>query len=80
AIVTLAFGEIIKSLINNLYVGMDGRGLHFSMLKNTMTLDEGGTVLLSGPMGISGIPKIATFTAGFVLILVTLFIILNLVN
>ncbi|MEG0441183.1 MAG: branched-chain amino acid ABC transporter permease, partial [Oscillospiraceae bacterium] len=80
AIVTLAFGEIIKSLINNLYVGMDKSGLHFSMLKDTMNLGEGGTVLLSGPMGISGIPKIATFTAGFVLILVTLFIILNLVN
>ncbi|MEG1721097.1 MAG: branched-chain amino acid ABC transporter permease, partial [Pseudoflavonifractor sp.] len=80
AIVTLAFGEIIKSLINNLYVGMDARGLHFSMLKDTMTLGEGGKVLLGGPMGISGIPKISTFTAGFVLILVTLFIILNLVN
>lgn len=29
AIVTLAFGEIIKNLINVLYVGKDGRGFHF---------------------------------------------------
>ena len=31
AIVTLAFGEIIKNILNNLYVGLDGRGLHFSL-------------------------------------------------
>ena len=31
AIVTLAFGEIIKNILNNLYVGVDGAGLHFSM-------------------------------------------------
>ena len=30
AIVTLAFGEIIKNIINCLYVGVDGSGLHFS--------------------------------------------------
>ena len=31
AIVTLAFGEIIKNLINALFVGSDSRGIHFSL-------------------------------------------------
>ncbi|NCB74283.1 MAG: branched-chain amino acid ABC transporter permease [Clostridia bacterium] len=82
AIVTLAFGEIIKSIVNNLYVGVDGGGLHFAMLKNanSLGLEEGGKVIINGPMGISGITKISTFTAGFVLILFTLFIVFNLVK
>ena len=80
AIVTLAFGEIIKSIINNLYIGMDANGLHFAFLKNTITLGEGGRMILSGPMGIPGISKISSFTAGFILVLITLFVIFNLVN
>ena len=80
AIVTLAFGEIIKNIINVLYIGMDDRGLHFSLVKQTFTLDEGGSMIINGPIGVSGIDKISTFTAGFVLILVTLFVVLNLIN
>ena len=80
AIVTLAFGEIIKSIITNLYVGVDGSGLHFSLLTNKMTLEETGKVIINGPMGISSIPTISTFIAGFVLLLVTLFVVLNLTN
>jgi len=80
AIVTLAFGEIIKSLINNLYVGMDSRGLHFSMLTDNTKLLEGGKAIISGPMGIGGVKKISTFTAGFILIMITLFIVFNIVN
>ena len=37
-------------------------------------------MIINGPIGVSGIDKISSFTAGFVLILVTLFIILNLIN
>ena len=80
AIVTLAFGQIIKSLIENLYIGVDGSGLHFSFLKPNITLGEGGRMILNGPMGIPNIQKISTFPAGFLLILVTLFIIFNLVR
>ncbi|MBQ5701983.1 MAG: branched-chain amino acid ABC transporter permease, partial [Peptococcaceae bacterium] len=79
AIVTLAFGEIIKGIVNNLYVGMDASGLHFCMIKNTLEM-EGGKMLLNGPMGLTGIPRIATFTMGFVLIMVCLIVIFNLVN
>lgn len=82
AIVTLAFGEIIKSIINNLYIGVDGRGLHMSMLTNAdaLGLEEGGRVILGGPMGVSNIPELSSFIAGIILILVTLFIVLNLIN
>ena len=31
AIVTLAFGEIIKNIVNILYIGKDENGFHFSM-------------------------------------------------
>ncbi len=80
AIVTLAACEIIKSLINVLYIGLDGKGLHVSIIEQGFELDEGGKMIINGPIGVSGIDKISTFTAGFVLILVTLFVILNLIN
>ena len=80
AIVTLAFGEIIKSIFNNLYVGVDGRGFHFSLLSDKTHLTDGGKLIIAGPMGIGGIQKIATFTAGFLLVMVTLLVVFNLVN
>ena len=80
AIVTLAFGEIMKNLIGNLYVGIDAKGLHAIISKNGMTLAEGGKMIISGPMGATGIQKIASFPMGFVLIMFTLFVVLNLVN
>lgn len=80
AIVTLAFGEIIRNLVNVLYIGMDGSGLHFSMLEQRFTLGEGGKMLINGPMGVSGNVKLSSFISGIVLILVTLFVILNLIG
>ena len=80
AIVTLAFCEIIKSIFNNLYVGIDDKGLHMSMLSDKTQLREGGKLIIGGPMGVGGIQKISTFTAGFLLVMVTLVIVFNLVN
>ena len=81
AIVTLAFGEIIKNIVNCLYVGVDGSGLHLSMSNaNDLGLGEGGKVILQGPMGAVGIPKLSTLTAGFLLILLTLTVVLNLIH
>ena len=81
AIVTLAFGEIIKNIINVLYVGVDEKGLHFS-LENEMALNlgEGGKAILKGPQGFTANAKLATFVAGFVLVLIALTVVLNLVN
>lgn len=80
AIVTLAFGQIIKSIVENLYVGVDVGGLHFGFLKPLSSLGEGGRMILNGPMGIPNITKISSFLTGFVLIMVTLVVIFNLVN
>lgn len=80
AIVTLAFGEIMKNIIGNLYVGMDAKGLHFAFKAENFQLLEGGKKIISGPMGATGIQKIASFPMGFVLILFTLFVVLNLIN
>ena len=81
AIVTLAFGEIIRNIMNVLYVGVDENGLHFS-LENEMALnlEEGGKAILKGPMGFTTNVKLASFTAGFVLVLIALTVVLNLVN
>lgn len=81
AIVTLAFGEIIKNLINVMYIGKDANGFHFS-IKDTMSLgmDETGVVIIKGAQGITGTPKAATFTIGIILVLITLFIVLNLMH
>ncbi|MBR6303077.1 MAG: branched-chain amino acid ABC transporter permease [Lachnospiraceae bacterium] len=81
AIVTLAFGEIIKNVLNCLYVGVDAAGLHFSVTDEAhMDMAAGGTTLVRGPMGAVGISKASSFTAGIVLILLVLFVIQNLVN
>ena len=81
AIVTLAFGEIIKNIINILYIGVDENGLHFST-QNEMALNlaEGGKAILKGPMGVTTNVKLSTFTAGFILVLIALTVVLNLVN
>jgi branched-chain amino acid transport system permease protein len=80
AIVTLAFGEILKNIIGNLYVGLDAEGVHVSVTSAKFTLLEGGKMILDGPVGATGIKKLATFPMGFLLVLITLFVVLNLVN
>ena len=78
AIVTLAFCQIIMSLIGNCYLGFDSKGLHFSFIKNEVSLEAGGKMLLSGPIGASGTQRISTFTVGIILVIITLIIIYNL--
>lgn len=80
AIVTLAFGEILKNIIGNLYIGMDAEGLHFAIEAEDIALGEGGKMIVSGALGATGVEKISTFFVGFLLILFTLFVVLNLVN
>ena len=81
AIVTLAFGEIIKNLINVFYVGKDSNGLHFSM-KDVASLGMGadGEVIIKGAQGITGTPKASNFTVGIILVLIVLVIVLNLIH
>lgn len=76
AIVTLAFGEIIRNVLNCVYVSANGRGLAFGFIQPNLP----GTLLLNGPNGAVSVGKISTFTAGFILILITLAVVLNLIN
>ena len=76
AIVTLAFGEIIKNVMNCVYVSTEGTSLHWGFLNGNLP----GVLLLNGPMGAVKVKTIATFTAGFLLVLFSLVVVLNLVN
>lgn len=81
AIVTLAFGEIIKNLINVIFIGKDESGFHFSM-KDAMSLnmDATGKTIINGPQGITGTPNDSTFLIGVILLLITLFLVLHLIH
>ncbi len=86
AIVTLAFGEIIKDLINCLLVGWDENGLHIALnldgtkSMSSLGLTENGIEIIKGAQGATGNARIATFTVGFVLVMITLIVVLNLVR
>ena len=79
AIVTLAFGQIIVNILQCVYLGVDAGGLHFNFLDAELHM-EGGVSIISGPKGTVSVTKIASFTAGFILILVALAVVQNLVN
>lgn len=82
AIVTLAFGEIIKNIINVLYIGRDADGFHFSITSaNDLGMDmANGQIIVNGPQGITGTPKSATFTIAFVVLMISLIVVLNLIH
>lgn len=79
AIVTLAFGEIIRNLINCVYLGTDKNGKWYFSFGSAADA-EGGTTVINGPMGITGNERISTFAVGFGLIIFTLFIVFNLIH
>ena len=76
AIVTLAFGEIIRNILNSVYFSFEGAALHFGFLNPNLP----GKMVINGPMGAVGVKKLATFNAGFVLVMFTLIVVLNLIN
>jgi len=82
AIVTLAFGEIIKNVLNCLYVGVDAKGLHISMMDaNSLNMDPlTGKMIINGPMGATTVTKHSTFTAGILLLMIVLIVIQNMVS
>ncbi len=81
AIVTLAFGEIIKNVINVLFVGRDSSGFHISMKDEvSLGLDTDGEVLINGAKGIMRTPHQSSFTIGIILLLISLFVCFQLVN
>ncbi len=82
AIVTLAFGEIIKNILNIVYLGIDSEGIKASIdgtAYNEMLLTDGQTII-KGAMGITGTSRDANFVIAFVLLFVTVMASLNLIN
>ncbi len=78
AIVTLAFGEIIRNLVNVLYIGAGDGRLYFSFLNKKLPDDV--LMLVDGAKGAVKIKPVSTFAAGFILVLITLVVVLNLIN
>lgn len=78
AIVTLAFGEIIKNICGAVYLGYDANGIHASF--NPLEMKDGGVLLINGPLGISGVPKNSNFIIGAALVLITLIVSVNFIN
>ncbi|MBQ7486310.1 MAG: branched-chain amino acid ABC transporter permease [Clostridia bacterium] len=76
AIVTLAFGEIIRNVMNCIYISIEGSALHFGFVNPKLP----GKLLINGPAGATGVTKMATFEVGFVLIMFTLLVVLNLID
>ena len=82
AIVTLAFGEIIKNIVNVIYIAKDKDGLHFAFgdSKNLVSDPETSQWIVNGPQGLARIRHLSSFTLGVVLIIITLLIVYNFVN
>ena len=81
AIVTLAFGEIIKNIISVIYIGKDENGFHFAMnTSSEMEMTENGVYLIQGAQGITGTPKDSNFTIAVILLLLGLVIINHLIH
>ncbi|MCR5501635.1 MAG: branched-chain amino acid ABC transporter permease [Lachnospiraceae bacterium] len=78
AIVTLAFGEIIKNFLSAVYLGYDEAGIHASF--KSFQLQGEGKMLINGAMGIQGTPMDSSFTVAVLLLLITLAVVMNIVN
>ena len=84
AIVTLAFGEIIKSVLNNLYISIDKNGLFVALGVERVSAHAFDaatrTDYLKGAMGISGTPKDSTFVICFITVMIALVVMLNFID
>lgn len=79
AIVTLAFGEIVRNFMNVLYFALDDSGLRFAF-NHTIDGIEDNQRIITGAIGATGVTKLATFTSAALLTAFTLFIVLNIKN
>ena len=80
AIVTLAFGEIIKNICASIYLGKDAEGFHVSLKSVTdMNMATDGQMIINGALGINGTPKDSNFIIAFVILFITVIIAYNFV-
>lgn len=80
AIVTLGFGEIIKSIANNIYIAKDINGIHFSFASPVSGTDAASAVdVFKGAQGIKA-PQDTTLLLVVVVLMICLIVIMNLVD
>lgn len=80
AIVTLGFGEIIKSIANNIYIAKDVNGVHFSFASPVSGTDAATvTDVFKGAQGIKA-PQDTTLMLVVVVLMICLIVIMNLVD
>lgn len=82
AIVTLGFGEIIKSLANNIYIASDKNGLHFSFANavDASLLDaETKKDIMKGPLGINA-PQDTNLVLVIVVLMIALIVLMNFID
>lgn len=80
AIVTLAFGEIIKNICASIYLGRDAEGFHISLKSvSDMNMAADGEMLINGALGINGTPRDSNFTIAFVVLFITVIVAYNFV-
>ena len=80
AIVTLAFGEIVRNFLNVLYFGFDSNGKLRFAFNHTIDDVSDADRVITGAIGATGVTKIATFTGAAILTAFTLFVVLNMKN
>ena len=84
-VLALVVGAILAAVVG-FVVGIPVLRLHIALnIDGTKTMDslhleEGAIQIIKGAQGAAGNHRIATFTAGFVLVMITLIIVLNLVR
>ncbi|MGN0654204.1 MAG: branched-chain amino acid ABC transporter permease [Oscillospiraceae bacterium] len=82
AIVTLGFGEIIKSIANNIYIVSDKNGLHFSFANavNPDIIDEATRQdIMKGPLGINA-PQDTNLLLVVIVLMITLVVLMNFID
>ena len=78
---TLAFGEIIKNIINNLYLGVDSeRPPHQPASAIPSTWPRAARPSSTAPWASAASLKLSTFAAGFMLVMIALIVVFNLIN
>ncbi len=81
AIVTLAFGEIIKNICASIYLGRDADGFHVSIKSvSDMNMAPDGEMLINGALGINGTPKDSNYEVAFIILLITVVVAYNFVH
>lgn len=81
AIVTLAFGEIIKNIAASIYLGRDADGFHLSIKSmSDMNMAADGEILINGALGINGTPRDSNFVIAFIILFITVVVAYNFVN